>query len=695
MAFNPRLEETKRNETRVMRHFLALLPALFTVAVAQDHFIDVRALVKDTIDAIKEVPSMMNQNQNQTTSTSSASASASSSQPELSTVQPKKAGKGRSDVYDSLLKLPADIMSQLARDAGFVDEKSQKASVEEEKKEVERVEKKKEEEESYSFKTVDDLKAEERRQAIERTTVAPKQLEDNDDIFSISKLISATGNAIREAQAAQAAQQPQQEPMITLPPLVPLPPTPLQMPALQVPSAASAASVSSQPATEIMYRPVTRDGKTVFEQVVVLKNANGSVKLVPNSVLPQLPVEAPKPLEIKQVNKEAVEFLAPTFPPVVNLFDQLTSPTAESTTTTTTMTTSEEPESTTEQVKPRRKSLPRRKIQYLEKKANDMHSRQFGAKTVQMSDPIEIQAQEEQEPINVLQKEGNLRVHAINHRRKSRKPRVVKVQKTEKVEEQPTEDQEETTEPPKKKRKMMRKVQKKVGKKEIRKLPDLYDEQWKTQVAPSVSPPSEDFAEQFDGVDEVQEAPKKNNLVQEQPQNDTPMNDAMEQRSSKVNMMTKEQEEEMLNKEVRKRVLQRIRLSKLKVEKSTTTTTTTTTEEPTTTTTEKKSEDDEDDVIEVEELEEDEEEEEEVTTTTTTTEAPVTRAERVKKTNKRAVVTKHQCLNLRSFARQFLFDTVEEFVKEHCYFIENYYPALTCARSHAYVAKCQKWLKEE
>ena len=61
---------------------------------------------------------------------------------------------------------------------------------------------------------------------------------------------------------------------------------------------------------------------------------------------------------------------------------------------------------TTEETgKPRRKSLPRRKIHYLEKKTKDMHSRQFGAKTVQMSDPIEIQAQEEQEPVNVLQKE--------------------------------------------------------------------------------------------------------------------------------------------------------------------------------------------------------------------------------------------------------------------------------------------------
>ncbi|CAI2351546.1 unnamed protein product [Caenorhabditis sp. 36 PRJEB53466] len=641
-----------------MRSLLVLLPAVLAVALAQEHFLDVRALVKDTIDAIKEVPAMM-QNQNQTTSSTS-------SEPEVSTAEPTKVVKARSDVYDTLLKLPADIMSQLARDAGFVDEKTAQKEVVEGKKqeETERVEKKIDDEESYSFKTVEDIKAEEqRRLASQQPTVATRQsLEDNDDIFSISKLISATGNAIREAQAAQkaqAAQQPQQEPMITLPPLVPLPPAPLQMPALQLPAAIA------QPATEIMYRPVTKDGKTVFEQVVVLKDANGSMTVLPNTVLPAFP-DTTKKVEIKQVKKvtEAAEFSAPTFPPVVNLFDQLTSTTEASTTTTT-----QEPEVTTtttteEPVKPKRKSLPRRKIQYLEKK---------------MSDPIEIQAQEEQEPVNVLQKEAE--------------------KDGDKVEEKPEEKVEETTEPPKKMRKLMRKVHKTAAKKEIRKFPDLYDEQWKTQVAPSVSPPSEDFAEQFDGVDEVQEQRKE---LEQKPQNDTPMNDPMEQRSSKVQMVTKEQEEDILNKEVHKRVLQRIRLSKLKsAEKASTTTTAAPEKEEKPEESEDAEEDEEDessadDVIEVEELDEEEEEVNTTTTTTTTTttEAPVTRAERIKKTKKRAFVTKHQCLNLRSFARQFLFDTVEEFAKEHCYFIENYYPALTCARSNSYVAKCQKWLKE-
>ncbi|ULT95213.1 hypothetical protein L3Y34_004145 [Caenorhabditis briggsae] len=627
-----------------MRHLFVVLPALLAVALSQDHFIDVRSLVRDTIDAIKEVPEIM-KSQNQTST---------SVEPDVSTPEPQKVVKAREDVYDSLLKLPADIMSQLARDAGFVSEKDMKmqpeAVAEKKKEEVERVEKKKDDEESYSFKTVDDVKAQEQKALNDRPTLAAKKVEDDEDIFSISKLISATGNAIREAQAAQAAQQPQktqqrpqQEPMITLPPLVPLPPVPLQMPALQM------AATAAKPATEIMYRPVTKDGKTVYEQVVVVKDVNGSVKILPNTLLPQLP-EEPKRVEIKQVKSDAAEFLAPTFPPMVNLF-------TDPTTTTTSTTTTEEPEVTSTEVpKPKRKSLPRRKIHYLEKK---------------MSDPIEIQAQEEQEPINLLQKENE------------------KVEETQFVEE----EQEETTEPPKKKRKLRKSHKKeKKEKKEIRTFPDLYDEQWKTQVAPSVSPPSEEFAEQFDGVDEVQDSPKRNELAQEKPQNDTPMNDAMEQRSSKVQMFTKEQEEELLNKEVRKRVMQRIRLSKAK------TSTTTTTEAPTPAPEEKEEvvkaaeeEDEEDDVIEAEMIAEEDEEE----ATTTTTEAPVTRSRRIKKNKKRAVVTKHQCLNLRSFARQFLFDTVEEFAKEHCYFIENYYPALTCARSQIYVAKCQKWLKEE
>ncbi|ULT95214.1 hypothetical protein L3Y34_004145 [Caenorhabditis briggsae] len=651
-----------------MRHLFVVLPALLAVALSQDHFIDVRSLVRDTIDAIKEVPEIM-KSQNQTST---------SVEPDVSTPEPQKVVKAREDVYDSLLKLPADIMSQLARDAGFVSEKDMKmqpeAVAEKKKEEVERVEKKKDDEESYSFKTVDDVKAQEQKALNDRPTLAAKKVEDDEDIFSISKLISATGNAIREAQAAQAAQQPQktqqrpqQEPMITLPPLVPLPPVPLQMPALQM------AATAAKPATEIMYRPVTKDGKTVYEQVVVVKDVNGSVKILPNTLLPQLP-EEPKRVEIKQVKSDAAEFLAPTFPPMVNLF-------TDPTTTTTSTTTTEEPEVTSTEVpKPKRKSLPRRKIHYLEKK---------------MSDPIEIQAQEEQEPINLLQKEGSVRVYTINRKKKIRKPRIVKVEENEKVEETQfvEEEQEETTEPPKKKRKLRKSHKKeKKEKKEIRTFPDLYDEQWKTQVAPSVSPPSEEFAEQFDGVDEVQDSPKRNELAQEKPQNDTPMNDAMEQRSSKVQMFTKEQEEELLNKEVRKRVMQRIRLSKAK------TSTTTTTEAPTPAPEEKEEvvkaaeeEDEEDDVIEAEMIAEEDEEE----ATTTTTEAPVTRSRRIKKNKKRAVVTKHQCLNLRSFARQFLFDTVEEFAKEHCYFIENYYPALTCARSQIYVAKCQKWLKEE
>lgn len=285
----------------------------------------------------------------------------------------------------------------------------------------------------------------------------------------------------------------------------------------------------------------------------------------------------------------------------------------------------------------------------------------------------------------------------------------------EQVEEEPTEEPEEVTEPPKKKKKLTKKVKKE--KKEIRKLTDLYDEQWKTQVAPSVSPPSEDFAEQFDGVDEVQEAPKKKEEMQK-PQNDTPMSDPIEQRSSKVQMFTKEQEEEVLNKEIHKRVLQRLRLSKRSERTDKTTTTEAPTEAPTDAPTEAPTEaptdaptskavkeEEEEEVVEEEagDATDDEEMEEEVeeddvtttSTTTTTTEAPVTRAHRIKKNKKRPVVTRHQCLNLRSFARQFQFDTIEDFSNDHCYFIENYYPALTCARSKIYVAKCAKLLRND
>lgn len=146
-----------------MRRLLVLLPAVLAVGLAQEHFLDVRALVKETIDAIKEVPAMM-QNQSQSVLAAPVSSfSSTSREPSASTVEPTKVAKARSDVYDSLLKLPGDIMSQLARDAGFVDEKNvnNKPEVEENKATEEgRVEKKRDEEESFSFKTVSKQKKE-------------------------------------------------------------------------------------------------------------------------------------------------------------------------------------------------------------------------------------------------------------------------------------------------------------------------------------------------------------------------------------------------------------------------------------------------------------------------------------------------------------------------------------------------------
>ncbi|XGW28995.1 hypothetical protein V3C99_008643 [Haemonchus contortus] len=53
---------------------------------------------------------------------------------------------------------------------------------------------------------------------------------------------------------------------------------------------------------------------------------------------------------------------------------------------------------------------------------------------------------------------------------------------------------------------------------------------------------------------------------------------------------------------------------------------------------------------------------------------------------------RQHCLNIRTFARQFGTTNIEEFAQEHCAFIENYYPHLTCDKRAEYITECQKHL---
>ncbi|GMR48353.1 hypothetical protein PMAYCL1PPCAC_18548, partial [Pristionchus mayeri] len=70
--------------------------------------------------------------------------------------------------------------------------------------------------------------------------------------------------------------------------------------------------------------------------------------------------------------------------------------------------------------------------------------------------------------------------------------------------------------------------------------------------------------------------------------------------------------------------------------------------------------------------------------TTTTKKPSTTSTVPVKKLK----VLRPHCLNIRSFARQFGMVDVFEFVDEHCSFIENYYPSLTCERREEYLSFC-------
>ncbi|PIO73827.1 hypothetical protein TELCIR_04194 [Teladorsagia circumcincta] len=62
-----------------------------------------------------------------------------------------------------------------------------------------------------------------------------------------------------------------------------------------------------------------------------------------------------------------------------------------------------------------------------------------------------------------------------------------------------------------------------------------------------------------------------------------------------------------------------------------------------------------------------------------------------KSTTANASPLRQHCLNIRTFARQFGTIDVDEFAQEHCAFIENYYPHLTCDKRSEYIAECQKY----
>ncbi|CAB3406595.1 unnamed protein product [Caenorhabditis bovis] len=625
---------------------LVLLAAL---ALADDHFIDVRELVRDTIDAIKETPEMLAKNESVQVATTTASKSdeASPSRPPAT------------DVYKSLLKLPADIMNRLMADTATEPEKQ--AEKHEEKKE-----------EAPSFKTIDDALEEKKE-----FKASPAKEKKNDELFSISELISATGHAIREAQAQRIIQQPQQDAM-TVPPLVPLP-NPLEMPGLRMPMIEPTAS-NQNPQTEIVYRPVVKDGKTMFEQIVLLKNGDGTSRIVAQNLFSEMPVPEQKKMQIKTVKTDAQNnFVAPTFPPMVNVFDQfslpstMTPPTTTTTAPTTTtdevtteaVTTTEAPPTTTteemtttteESVKPHRRHFPRRKISKIarvEKKSPSLHSRQFASKTIAVTKPFAIQSDVERGDGEDEGLKGKLRVRTI-------KPKHQPTHFEDSYKEQVAADVDDVTEPPKKRRRVVKKALKKrrklhqkkleeAKKKEVRKFAELYEEQYKTQVAPSVAPPSEDFAQTFADVDEVQE--KRVNL-----QSDSPTRHV---RKPAVDEMTPDEKEKLLDMEIHKKVMQRIRSAMTKSDEDY-----------------------------------DKKEQEEEIPTTTTTQAPIVLKRKTRRT-KKVLVTRQQCLNLRSFAKQFLFDNVADFANEHCYFIENYYPALTCAKVKIYVAKCEKYLADE
>ncbi|KJH43331.1 hypothetical protein DICVIV_10643 [Dictyocaulus viviparus] len=63
----------------------------------------------------------------------------------------------------------------------------------------------------------------------------------------------------------------------------------------------------------------------------------------------------------------------------------------------------------------------------------------------------------------------------------------------------------------------------------------------------------------------------------------------------------------------------------------------------------------------------------------------------VSTTSSDELLRRKHCLNIRTFARQFGIDDIEEFARYQCAFIENYYPHMTCDKRKEYVAECKKY----
>lgn len=186
---------------------MRLVSLILCLAVVQAQYLDVKELMKDTLEAIQGLPRSQN-----------------------STERPVVPDRKNNNDILNLLKLPADIVKRLAQDVGYSEPKKAPLAASQPTKEVDAAS------EMRSFRTWEDALEEDRKRIedVRRETPTMADQKAESDIFNIAKLISNTGQAIRAATTTTT-------------------------------TTTSAPEV----ATDVLYKPVYKSGKIAYEQIVM------------------------------------------------------------------------------------------------------------------------------------------------------------------------------------------------------------------------------------------------------------------------------------------------------------------------------------------------------------------------------------------------------------------------------------------
>ncbi|VDL83672.1 unnamed protein product [Nippostrongylus brasiliensis] len=255
----------------------------------EEHFLDVKQIVKGTIEAVAKLP-----------------------------IAPQNGsdGEGEKNPEDfyKLFQLPADIMTKLAADAGYIEAPTTTTNgpwI------VRRKVHKSSEEQSFTQDESEEEEEEPRRRKKHRKTKDPT-------LISIRDILSRVG---------QTTTTP--APVVTLSPAPEQHPPPLRAPNANIaslPVVQSSTDLSrSQVQPQYIYQPIVQpDGKTYYQQVLILPGQvlpGGSVPTLRPTLLhaDKSSFVQERPLQPKSIVQADYAMAPPTFPPPVEVFQRASS----------------------------------------------------------------------------------------------------------------------------------------------------------------------------------------------------------------------------------------------------------------------------------------------------------------------------------------------------------------------------------